>query len=583
MKENTALHEMTNVFEASLRRALQALSLPSEDTEIQFEHPADSNHGDWSTNVALQLFGQYKEQLAEIRSPRQLAEEIVRKLDDVSEFAKVDVAGPGFINFTIQPEVFVRYLRSLIHTSVADQLAQKGKGKTAVVEYSSPNIAKPFTIGHLRSTIIGDAVANLLEATGWTVQRDNHLGDWGTQFGKQICAIKKWGNEDEIANAERPVKKLVELYVKFHEEAEKDPSLVDEGRAWFKKLEDGDAEARRLWQKCIDWSWVEFNKIYAELGVTFTENDGRGYGESYFEDKMTPVVEELQEKGLLTDSEGAKLVFFPDEKYPPMMIIKQDGTTLYATRDLATDRFRLQKYGEDVRIINEVGAEQSLYFQQLFAIEEMLGWIQPGQRVHVKHGMFRFQDGKMSTRKGNVIWLEDVLAEARQRATELGGDLSSSSEVASAVGIGALKWNDLKRSAHLDVVFDWSEMLSMEGNSGPYMQYAAVRCKSVLEKWSASGEVASDVSESEISPEELNLLRLLARYSEAVERAADEYAPHHVANALFEIAQAFNTFYNKHQIVQANTPQIRLDIVKATLLVLEHGLSLLGIKTVERM
>ncbi|MCD8484533.1 arginine--tRNA ligase [Candidatus Woesebacteria bacterium] len=444
-------------------------------------------------------------------------------------------------------------------------------------------MAKPFTIGHLRSTIIGDAVANLLEATGWTVKRDNHLGDWGTQFGKQICAIKKWGDEEEIAQSERPVKKLVELYVKFHAEAEENPELVDEGRAWFKKLEDGDLEARRLWQKCIDWSWKEFNQIYEELGVRFTENDGRGYGESYFEDKMDVVVEELETKNLLTDSEGARLVFFPDDQYPPLMVIKKDGTTLYATRDLATDKFRLQKYGADVRIINEVGAEQSLYFQQIFAIELMLGWVEPDQRVHVKHGMFRFKDGKMSTRKGNVIWLEDVLQEARERAQQLGDDPEHAQTIASAVGIGALKWNDLKRSAHLDVVFDWDEMLSMEGNSGPYMQYTVVRGKSVLQKWQESGFTATATTEADITPEGLEILRLLSRYGEAVERAAQEYAPHLLANALFEIAQSFNTFYNKHQIVADGVPQVRIDLVNATVAVLSHGLGLLGIETVDRM
>lgn len=478
---------------------------------------------------------------------------------------------------------FLQTLDTIQQGTVEALLPAYGTGQTAVVEYSSPNIAKPFTIGHLRSTIIGDAVANLLEATGWTVKRDNHLGDWGTQFGKQICAIKKWGDEEEIAQSERPVKKLVELYVKFHAEAEENPELVDEGRAWFKKLEDGDLEARRLWQKCIDWSWKEFNQIYEELGVRFTENDGRGYGESYFEDKMDVVVEELETKNLLTDSEGARLVFFPDDQYPPLMVIKKDGTTLYATRDLATDKFRLQKYGADVRIINEVGAEQSLYFQQIFAIELMLGWVEPDQRVHVKHGMFRFKDGKMSTRKGNVIWLEDVLQEARERAQQLGDDPEHAQTIASAVGIGALKWNDLKRSAHLDVVFDWDEMLSMEGNSGPYMQYTVVRGKSVLQKWQESGFTATATTEADITPEGLEILRLLSRYGEAVERAAQEYAPHLLANALFEIAQSFNTFYNKHQIVADGVPQVRIDLVNATVAVLSHGLGLLGIETVDRM
>ncbi len=579
-------HSILPIFEQAVRRSVTEIpelsSQESEPFHIQFEHPADPSHGDWSTNVALQLFGQHKDQLTDIRSPRQLAEALVSHLTGLEELVTVSVAGPGFINFTFHPKLYADFVSELSQDSTPIVAPVQNK-KSAVVEYSSPNIAKPFTIGHLRSTIIGDAVANILEAVGWQVFRDNHLGDWGTQFGKQICAIKKWGKEDEIASADRPVKKLVELYVKFHAEAEENPDLVDEGRLWFKKLEDGDAEARRLWQLCIDWSWQEFNKIYEELGVEFTENAGRGYGESYFEDKMGSVVQELEEKNLLTDSEGAKLVFFPDDAYPPLMILKKDGTTLYATRDLATDAFRLKQYGSDVTIINEVGAEQSLYFQQLFAVEALLGWVQPDQRVHVKHGMFRFKDGKMSTRKGNVIWLEDVLAEARERATHLAEDAQLAQQNASAIGIGALKWNDLKRSAHLDVVFDWDEMLSMDGNSGPYMQYSVVRSRSILAKWKESGFSTRATHEDEINEEILSLARLLARYSKTVERAAAEYAPHYVATLLFEIAQAFNTLYNKHQIVEADVPQVRIDIVQATERVLTHGLGLLGIQTVDRM
>ena len=287
-----ALHIQQALFDA-----VKSLSIETPDKEaIHLEHPNDASHGDYATNLALQLFnsleGSHKK---EYTSPRGLAEAIVKnikthKIIDQSCSA-VEVAGPGFINFTVKPETHWENLQELVENG----LPKIFSGKT-VVEYSSPNIAKPFTIGHLRSTIIGDAVANLLEAGGMTVHRDNHLGDWGTQFGKQIYAIKTWGNEAEIEQSARPVKKLVDLYVKFHQEAEKNPELDDKGRAWFKKLEDGDPEARRLWQKCIDWSWKEFNAIYEKLNVSFTENDGRGYGESYFEDKIDAVVKELKDK-----------------------------------------------------------------------------------------------------------------------------------------------------------------------------------------------------------------------------------------------------------------------------------------------
>jgi len=439
------------------------------------DYPDDPRHGDYATNVALVAAKKLGKQ------PMELGEELKKNFLALSFIERIEVVKPGFINFWIS-------YKALLNEKT---IANIGKGKAVIVEYSSPNIAKPFTIGHLRSTIIGDAIANLLEATGWDVKRDNHIGDWGTQFGKQIYAIKHWGNEEEIEQSKQPVKLLVELYIKFHDEAEKNPQLEDEAREWFKKLEDGDPEARRLWQKCITWSWNEFDHIYTLLNVSFTENKGKGYGESFFEDKMSLVVDELKEKELLKEGEnGAKLVFFPNDELPPLMILKQDGASLYATRDLATDKFRLDTYGKDVVIINEVGTEQSLYFKQLFKLEEMLGWVTKNQRIHVKHGLYRFKEGKMSTRKGNVIWLKDVLEEAGKRAFAIMDEAKKQLQLSAyeqallglKVGIGAIKWSDLKRSAEQDITFDWDDMLTMQGNSGPYIQYTYARTQSVLRK-----------------------------------------------------------------------------------------------------
>lgn len=548
------------------------------------EHPRDENFGDYAANVALLLAPIVK------KAPLQIAQEIAAALPTSAVVQKVEVVPPGFINFWL-PETLLQQELTVI-ASQADQYGKStvGAQKPVVVEYSSPNIAKPFTIGHLRSTIIGDAVANLFEATGWKVFRDNHLGDWGTQFGKQIYAIRTWGDENEIENAEQPVKKLVELYVKFHEEAEKNPDLEDEGRAWFKRLEDGDPEARQLWHKCIDWSWKEFSRLYELLGITFTENDGRGYGESYFEDKMDGVIEELKQKNLIQESEKAWLFFYPNDELPPLMVLKKDGSTLYSTRDLATDAFRLQKYGSDVKIINEVGAEQSLYFQQLYRAEELLGWMQPGQRVHVKHGLFRFADKKMSTRKGNVIWLETVLQEAITRAAQLGEGVQG--ELAQQIGIGALKWNDLKRSSHLDVVFDWDEILTMQGNSGPYVQYAYARGRSVVSKAREAQQVQSDstgVSATtgyEPNAEEFKVLRWLYRYGEAVNQAAQDFAPSTLATYLYELAQRYNGFYNAHSILQADSQAasaFRVQLTEASTQVLKNGLGLLGIAAPEKV
>jgi arginyl-tRNA synthetase len=560
------------------------------DVRTELEHPADSHHGDLSCNVAMVLFKQLSpEQREQFRSPKQFAEELVTELNNVVplELVKeISVAGPGFINFRLSEDLLFSYLKQVLESNWNGLLNADSEKTTAIVEYSSPNIAKPFTIGHLRSTIIGDAVANILEAVGVKVFRDNHLGDWGTQFGKQIYAILnipldpagKQSNEEILDASVEPVKDLVNLYVEFHKQAEEHPELEEKAREWFKKLEDGDKEARRLWQKCVDWSWKEFQIIYERLGVSFTENNGRGYGESFFEDKMGPVIQELEEHNLLKESEGAKLVFLEEEHLPPLMILKKDGATLYATRDLATDKFRkenIERYGTHPVVINEVGAEQAEYFQQLYAVEYRLGWYKPGQRVHVKHGHYRFEDKKMSTRKGNVIWLTDVLDEAVKRA-----------EGSEEIGLGALKWNDLKRSAHLDVVFNWDEVLSMDGNSGPYLQYAYARSLSVLNK--AGEKVATEVAKDGYTPEseaEQQLLRILTRYPGVVQRSAAEYAPHHICTYLFELAQHFNSFYQKVPILRAEEAQkqLRLQIAQAVANTIQHGLTVLGIKVVEKM
>lgn len=565
---------MQNAREEIIKQLKQVSgSLGKEHIEMKLEVPQDPTHGDYSSNIPLQL----SKQLG--KSPSEIAESVKGQLSRVICLDRVEIASPGFLNFYLSDNYLISNLSQILEKRDKHGTSAINKGKKVIVEFSSPNIAKPFTVGHLRSTIIGNAIANLLDATGWEVHKDNHLGDWGTQFGKQIYAIKEWGNEEELEKSEHPVKDLVELYVKFHQEAEKNPELEDEARAWFKKLEDGDPEAKRLWEKCVQWSIKEFERLYNLLGVSFTENNGLGYGESYFEDKMTPIIKELEDKKLLKEDKGAKLVYFQDDKYPPLMVLKQDGTTLYATRDLATDKFRLEKYGEDVVIINEVGIEQSLYFSQLYEVEKLLGWTRDGQRIHVRHGHFRFPEGKMSTRRGNVIWLEDVIEEAVKRAAALSEKGVSGSEI---VATGALKWNDLKRTPTQDVVFDWDDVLNMQGNSGPYVQYAYVRTQSILEK--AGGRVVEDISKVVLDADEKMLVRKLIKYPDVVEFASARLAPSDVATYLFELAQAFNLFYQKAPILKSGAREaLRLALTDATGIVLKNGLGLLGIKTVEKM
>jgi arginyl-tRNA synthetase len=538
---------------------VKALKKVTGNKEIHLETPEIESHGDYSSNVAMQIASETKES----KTPRKVAEETVKNLKKdkklMEKVDKIEVAGPGFINFWIKESELVSQISKIDKEKDKFGTSMVGKGKN-----------------------------NLLVATGWKVYRDNHLGDWGTQFGKQIFAIKTWGNEGKIAKSKNPVKELVSLYVRFHKEAEKDSSLDDKAREWFKKLERGDEEARRIWEKCVAWSWVAFDNIYEKLGIEFSKefNSGKGLGEAFFEDKMQKIINELKVKKLLKEGEGgAKLVFFKKDKYPPAMILKKDATTLYHTRDLATDKYRKDKYNPEL-IINEVGSEQTLYFQQLFEIEEMLGWFEKGQRVHIGHGLIRFKDTKMSTRKGKTIWLEEVLNEAVKKAKELG---SETDKLAEDVGIGALKWNDLKRDSKTNILFNWDEILNMQGNSGPYLQYTVARTNSVLAKRKTSNVKVKNVNRSlNFNKEEKLLLRSFIHYPEVVEKAAEIYAPNLLCNYLFDLAQKYNGFYNMHDILKTRTKNIklsefRLALTATTGQILKNGLALLGIKTPEKM
>lgn len=547
--------------------ALEALSL--ETGSVLLEHPGDLSHGDYATNIAMALAKKAN------KNPRELAQAIVAEIskNQHPEIAKVEIAGPGFINFHLSKNFFVESLAHINQRQNDFGKAEIGKGKKMLVEYSSPNVAKPFTVGHLRSTIIGDALANIFSTLGYAVIRDNHLGDWGTQFGKQIVAIRNWSSLAEIEKSEAPMKKLVELYIKFHDEAEKNPKLEDEAREWFVKLEKGDKEANEIHASTIKISMAYFNDIYKKLGVTQFDTV---HGEHFYEDVIPGTLEDIKKANIAQESDGALLVFFPDEIYPPLMVQKKDGSTLYATRDLATDKWRKQTYGADVTIINEVGAEQSLYFQQLFEVEQMLGYFNKNQRVHVGHGLYRFKDGKMSTRKGNVIWLEDILIESIKRAGEINKDTAES------VGIGAIKFNDLKRESGKDIVFDWDEILNLKGDSGPYLQYTYTRSRSILEK-ANEAQIKESVS---AAPETVSSVeKLLYRFPEVVEHAGRFYAPHYIATYLLELASAFNAYYAQNKIVDQTDglSGYKVALTRAVSIVIKNGLTLLGIQTVEKM
>ncbi len=548
---------------------IKALGEITGEKEINLEFTENPDFGDYTSNVAL-ILAKSKGQ-----KPRELAESLVGELQDKSNLKnvieKIEVAGPGFINLWLRSDVLVDNLIQIDSTKEKYGTSDYGKGKTVIVDYSSPNIAKPFGIGHLRSTIIGQAIYNLYKSLGYEVVGDNHLGDWGTQFGKLLYMI-----ESESVT-EFSIAKLEELYVKFHKLAEADTNLEEKAREWFKKLEDGDDEARDIWKKCVEVSMKEFDKVYELLGIKIDF----AFGESYYESEMKQMIEDSEVKKHLTKGEdGALIIDLSKEGIStPLMFLKSDGGTTYATRDLATIKFRERKWSPDI-IIYEVGAEQTLHFRQLFAASRVLGLVKDStELVHTAHGLYLAPDGKkFSTRKGKTIKLEEVLDEAIIRAEKLGNN----KKVAKEVGIGAIKYFDLMHSVQSDVVFDWEKIMNMEGNSGPYLQYTVARTNSVITKAQGSKKETLK-AEKDFNDGELTVLRSLMRYGGAVELSAKTYSPNLLCNYLYDLAQKFNGFYNSNKIIGGENEEFRLKLTSGVGQVLKNGLGILGIETPERM
>ncbi|MDO8452228.1 MAG: arginine--tRNA ligase [bacterium] len=527
-----------------------------EEAQVRLQHPGVAEHGDYSTNVAMTLGG----------NPKEKAEEIKTKYEELGDEAveRVEVAGPGFVNFFLSKDALLNGLKQFDTINLSSDL----KGKTVVVDYSGPNIAKFFSIGHLRSTIIGQAVYNLYSALGAKVIGDNHLGDWGRQFGVLLYQLDKKKLEPYLLGVEE----LEKLYVEFNEEAKDNPDLWDGPREWFQKLEQGDENARETWKQLRHVSLEEFDRIYKMLGVEIDYS----YGESFYEDIMSEVVDECIKKGIAKESQGALIVEFDD--MGPAILRKSDDTTNYFTRDLATIKFRLKEWNPDL-VIYEVGAEQILHFKQLFKTAERLGWANKEKFYHIPHGLYLSPNGKkFSTRKGDVVRLEDVLLEAVDRAGKLGK--TGNEAVARAVGIGAVKYYDLSHQPQSDIVFDWEKVFALEGNSAPYIQYTYARTQSVLAKASPG-----DVGKVEVNEQELELLRFYYRYSEIIEAAAKSYSPNLLANYLFELAQKYNHFYNTNRILDAGgeRKELRLALTSVVGDILKSGLNILGIEAPERM
>jgi arginyl-tRNA synthetase len=527
------------------------------------------------------------------KAPVQIASDLALAVEKLSFVNKIEQKS-GFLNFFIDPADFVfEIIRETLLEGNQIGSSDEGAGKTVLVEYSSPNIAKPFHIGHAFTTILGNAIYRIYDHLGYKTVRLNHLGDYGTQFGKLISAYERWGDEKELE--ERPIKELLRIYVKFHEEAKKDPALEDEARVHFKNLEEGKKEELVLWKRFRDLSLKEFSLIYNRLGVAFDDLNG----ESFYSDKIPEVVTILKKRGLLVESCGAQVVMLEEEKLPPCIILKSDGTTIYASRDVAAILYRIRTY-HFYKNIYVVGNPQALHFRQVFAVAEKMGLEEAKQCVHVGFGLVKFENMKFSTREGNIILLEDLLDECITKTLEIirknqdarGTAMTDGEmrEIAEKVGLGAVIYTFCKNGRERDIVFSWDEMLDFEGDSAPYVMYTYARCKSILRKADQEkidyASIEADDFRQTGNEDEFMVAKLIYGLGDSVKKAADSYEPFMLVRQVTMIARTFNKFYNSSPIMNnpdKNLKKARLAICLATCIALETGLHMLGIEPVDRM
>ena len=515
------------------------------------------------------------------KAPNMIAADLAESIEAKDEISKVMPLG-GYVNFFVNKS-------QLAENVIKDVLTKKenyghsdlGQGKAVVIDFSSPNIAKPFHIGHIRTTVIGNALYKIYDSQGYNVVRVNHLGDYGTQFGKLIVAFKLWGSKEAVeAN---PIPELLKLYIQFHDEAEKKPEMEDEARAWFTKLENGDEEAKALWQWFRDESLKEFARVYDLLDIEFDSYAG----ESFYSDKMDTVIDQIKEKGLLEESQGTNLVDLEEYNMPPALITKNDGSTLYMTRDLAAAIYRKNTYDFD-KCIYVVGSQQALHFQQLFKVLELMGFEWSKDLIHVPFGMVALEEGTMSTRKGRVVFLEDVLKQAIEKTKETvlskNPNAKNVDEISKQVGVGAVVFQELSNSRVKDYTFSWERTLSFEGETGPYVQYTHARCCAVLRK--ANEEVTTDINYDLLSDgDAAEVLKVIGSFNKSILSAMRRNEPHIVTRFVLDLAQAFNKFYHDNPILVEDEElrKARLALVAATRQTLENGLGILGMHAPERM
>lgn len=548
--------------------------------KVDIQNSTKREFGDFQTNFAMvssKLIG---------KNPREIASTLVDNFKENDIIEKLEIAGPGFINIYLKNNFLNEELKKVENEKY--DFSFLNTDKTIIIDYSSPNIAKRMHIGHLRSTIIGDSIKRTLQFLGFHTLADNHIGDWGTQFGKLIVAYKNWLNKKSYE--EDPIGELERIYVQFSDEAKKNPALEDEAREELKKLQLGDEENQKLWKEFIDISLKEYNKIYDRLGVNFDYY----YGESFYNDMMPAVLEELKEKGIACEDQGALVVFFENDKLPPAIVQKKDGSFLYTTSDLATMKFRKDELNVDEAVYLTDDRQQN-HFKQVFEIGEMLGEPYNYKKTHVVFGIMRFGDGMIfSSRSGNIIRLVDLLDEAKTQVKKVIDEKNPNipeeekEKIAEIVGSGAIKYFDLSQNRTSDITFTWDKVLSFEGNTGPYLQYTYVRIMSIFRKLK---EENINVENKDIILENMNgvereLAVELLRFPQTVVKSYESYRPNIIADYLFDIAKLFNNFYNSNSILKEENKKVmdaRILLAEKTAFILKEGLGLLGINTVDRM
>lgn len=548
-----------------------------DGVHISWERPQQTVFGDIATPVALQVAKRIK------KHPNAIAGEIAERLSKEPSVDRAEAAGPGYVNVWLKPEVLIEELMRTREACTARDT--RTEEHPVIVEYSQPNVAKPLGIHHILSTVIGQTLVNFYRHAGYPVIAWNYMGDWGTQFGKLAVAFKRWGEGKKVS--ECSIEELLALYVRFHDEAEQDPLLEEEARKTFVMLERGDEGVRAFWRDVVGVTKASLGHLYDRLHVKFDLD----ISESFYEDKMAPILEEGTKKNIFTKGEkGALIVEFSEEsKLPPALVQKADEGTLYATRDLANLRYRIDTYRPE-RILYVVDVAQMLYFQQLFAIANLLQWKLP-ELQHVVVGRMRFADKKMSTRKGNILRLEEVLDEAVKRAGDLiksrGDSIQSDDpqDLAEMMGVGAVVYGILSQNRQSELVFDWDRMLSYEGNSAPYLQYTHARARSVLRKADAGESIAFPQCIAALTEAERALVGTLQQFPHSLQEALSGHLPHHLTHYLYELCQSFNAFYNSEPILQAAEPQktLRLALTALTATVLKCGAELLTLRVPDRM